>query len=598
MKNLVRLLSKTSLLTALAVLPMSAQADLTWGTGGAGGAGTWNDVNTNWWDGASNVVWSPTRAIFAGTAGTVTVSGTQAATGLSFNTASYLVQGGAIEFASTGTISMTPTGLTTINSSLVGSNGLVFAGIDTSRTFVIGGNNTGLSGPITLSSGILRLTNSNALGTSNSGANGLTTAAGTVLQLASGVTLDKAVTVAGPTSITAYTGNSVMTGTLTLNGSTTFTMDATNTMTLSGAAGLGRTGSTVQVVGTGTMIINTAAAGSTAYGMLLRGSSVLQINVANALGATTMTMGDSTFGLSGTTSPTIALNGVTLTNTVVLENVTTNRIISNIASGTTSTFSGNVVYNKNTDITLASKAADGKLVMSGNITDGSFTGTVKIGSSAYANAGTVELSRAAGNNYDGGTEVNSGTLLISNTAGSATGTGAVAVNSGATLIGGGIITGAVTVNSGGTISGGETVGVLRTGNLSVATGSLMAVQINSITAGTGYDQISVTGSVTLGGNLGITLGFTPVEDSLFFVLLNDGTDAVTGTLSGLSQGDIFNMAGATWMISYEGDSATNSFTGGNDVVLQAVPEPSVVALIGVAAAGLVGVRRRSRASRA
>lgn len=601
MKNLVCLLCKTSLITALAVLPMSARADLTWGSNGAGGTGTWNDANTNWWNGSSDVVWDSTRAIFAGTAGTVTVSGTQAATGLSFSTGGYTLTGGAISFANTGTITTTPVGLISINSTLIGSNGLYLAGGDTSRTFAIGGNNTGLTGPITLASGILRLTNSNGLGTNASDA--LTVAGGTVIQLASGVTLNKNIntTGSGNLGITAYTGNSVMTGAWTTSLSPVFQMDVTNTLTLSGDAGFGRTGSTVQVVGTGTMIINTSAAGNTAYGLLLRGSATLQLNnVANQLGNTNITMGDSVFGLTGTTSPTIALNGATLTNATFLYAATTNRIVSNIAAGGTSTVSGQLNFQSNTDLTLASRTADGKLVVSGVITEGGgFDGRVKVGTAFYANSGTVEFSRAAGNTYDGGTEINSGTLLVSNSTGSATGTGAVDVNSGGTLAGNGFISGAVNVNSGGTISGGATVGILSTGNLSLASGSFLSVQINSLTAGTGYDQINVTGSVTLGGNLAITLGFTPVEDDLFFIVLNDGGEAVTGLLGGHAQGDVFALGGGFWRLSYEGNSATNSFTGGNDVVLQAVPEPSSVALIALAAAaGFYGVRRKVRSPKA
>lgn len=602
MKHLAHLLRYTSLLTVLVALPMSARADLTWGSGGAGGAGTWNDSNTNWWNGSTDVVWDSTGAIFGGTAGAVTVGGTQNVTGLSFNTGGYTIQGGTINFTNSGAISTSVNGLTTINSTLTGSNGLVFNGGNTSRTFSVGGNNTGLTGPISLAGGILRLTNSNALGTSATDA--LTVSGGTVLQLASGVTLNKNINTTGSGIITlqAYTGNSVMTGAFTSSLSPVYQLDGTNTLTLSGDAGLGRTGSTVQFVGTGTLIIDTSAAGATAYGALLRGSATLQINnVVNALGTTTMTMGDSVFGLTGTTSPTVALNGATLTNTIVLENVTTNRVISNIASNATSTMSGNLVFNKNTDLTLASKTADGKLAVSGNIADSTFTGTVKIGSSFYANTGTVELSRAVGNAYDGGTEVNSGTLLVSNASGSATGTGAVTVNSGGSLIGGGRITGDVIVNSGGSISGGATVGVLNTGNLSLASGSTLAVQIDSLTAGTGYDQLSVTGSLSLAGDLAISLNFVPVQDSLFFLLLNDGTDAITGGFNGLAQGDTFTMAGYNWRVSYLGDAATNSFTGGNDVVVQslsAIPEPSTYALMGLATVAIFyGLRRKARSAK-
>ena len=57
-----------------AAQPVHAQT--TWGTGGNGGTGTWNTSNLNWFNGTSDIAW-PTSgtATFAGTAGTVTISG-------------------------------------------------------------------------------------------------------------------------------------------------------------------------------------------------------------------------------------------------------------------------------------------------------------------------------------------------------------------------------------------------------------------------------------------------------------------------------------------------------------------------------------------
>ena len=62
-------------------------------------------------------------------------------------------------------------------------------------------------------------------------------------------------------------------------------------------------------------------------------------------------------------------------------------------------------------------------------------------------ANTVTLTTA--NTYKGGTAVTSGTLLVDNTSGSGTGTGAVTINSGGTLGGSGTISGATTLNGGG-----------------------------------------------------------------------------------------------------------------------------------------------------
>src|SRR5215203_536641 len=71
-------------------------ADLNWGVGGAGGAGTWdNGVTANWFDGANNVGWTTGNTpVFGGSAGTVTVSGSiPGVQGMTFNTGNYLLSG-------------------------------------------------------------------------------------------------------------------------------------------------------------------------------------------------------------------------------------------------------------------------------------------------------------------------------------------------------------------------------------------------------------------------------------------------------------------------------------------------------------------------
>ncbi len=587
MKKSLSTLCSFTYLAAFLILPISAKAQLTWGASGTGGTGTWNDVNVNWYDG-TDVVWDSTSATFAGTAGTVTVSGTQNATGLAFGPAGYTVTGG--EIALTGgapTIDVTTNGLSTINSVLSGANGLTIDGGNTSRYLVVGGNNSGLSGAIAVTNGILRVGHANALGTSDTLANGLTMGAGTVLQLQGGITLDKHITgsAGGALTITAYTGNSTLTGVFIPNNQTLFQLDSGQTLTLSGDAGLGRTGSTLQTVGTGSLIVDAAGAGASAFGIFIRDSSTLQVNaVSNPFG----TGGSNIFIGDVGSTPTLALNGATITNNMFLTATTAERRLSNI-SASNSTFGGQVFMAG--DITLASRVADSKLVVSGNIRD---TGDVEIGSAGFANLGTVEFTRATGNAYVGNTSINSGTLLVNNASGSGTGTGAVTVEDGATLGGAGFITGAVTVNSGGTLAPGNSPGIISTGDLSLMSGSFLSVEIDSITVGTGYDQVDVTGSVTLGGVLQIALGFTPAPLDNFFLINNDGADAITGLLGGHAQGDQFSLGGYIWKISYVGDFGTNSFTGGNDLVIQGVPEPGTSVLLGLALGlGVFGMRRRS-----
>ena len=64
--------------------------------------------------------------------------------------------------------------------------------------------------------------------------------------------------------------------------------------------------------------------------------------------------------------------------------------------------------------------------------------------------------------------------------------------------------------------------------------------------------------------------------------------------SAASQGAIFTDTGSgnQFKISYTGDSVGNTFLGGNDVVLQAIPEPSAWALATIGLTAATILRRR------
>lgn len=90
--------------------------------------------------------------------------------------------------------------------------------------------------------------------------------------------------------------------------------------------------------------------------------------------------------------------------------------------------------------------------------------------------GTWALSGA--NIYTGITTINSGLLKAANTTGSATGTGAIVVNTSGALGGTGLISGLVTVNSGGHIAPGNSVGTLSVGGLTLSTGAILDFEFN------------------------------------------------------------------------------------------------------------------------
>jgi rhamnogalacturonan endolyase len=131
----------------------------------------------------------------------------------------------------------------------------------------------------------------------------------------------------------------------------------------------------------------------------------------------------------------------------------------------------------------------------GRIIDAGVTALIKAG------AGTFILTGVS-NAYSGGTAINGGALLANNVAGSATGVGAVTVNSGGTLGGIGIIGGAVTVNAGGVLAPGASLGTLTiSNNLTLQTGAVLNFELGAINAS---DKVVVSGALAIGGTLNVT----------------------------------------------------------------------------------------------
>ena len=91
-----------------------------------------------------------------------------------------------------------------------------------------------------------------------------------------------------------------------------------------------------------------------------------------------------------------------------------------------------------------------------NNQDATFAGQLlSDGVNTFTKVGTGNWTLTGANTYSGGTVVDAGTLTVNNVSGSGTGSGAVTVNTGATLAGTGSISGATTINSGATNAPGN-----------------------------------------------------------------------------------------------------------------------------------------------
>ena len=112
--------------------------------------------------------------------------------------------------------------------------------------------------------------------------------------------------------------------------------------------------------------------------------------------------------------------------------------------------------------------------------------------------------------------------------------------------------------------GGTGTGTLNTGDLTLNSNTTYDFQINSLTPGTGYDQIVANGDINLGGaTLHASAGasYTPSVGDVITVISNQGSNAVNGQFAGLGEGATVLIDNLPFSISYKGG------TDGRDVTL-------------------------------
>ena len=317
-----------------------------------------------------------------------------------------------------------------------------------------------------------------------------------------------------PNAVTLTGNNTINADTLTIpNSTSTYAVLVQMNGAITGTGGLTKTG-------TGTIYFN--AANTYGGATVINGGSIITNVAAGISPNSAFTVGSgATLSINGFNESLASLSG----NGTVNNTSTTNATLTLNGSGT-STFGG--VFTAGGTGTLS-------------VVD---TGT---GSLFLTGSNTSALTLAAG------------TLGGGNAAGTGGSIGALSATAGTIAPG----------------LGGTTTGIFNTGNLSMLGGTTLNVNVATTTAGSGYDQLNVTGTVTLGnGTTFPTLNFLPTGSfnggDSFVIINNDGTDPIVGHFAGLAEQSAFTINGQTYSISYQGGP------NGNSVVISLVSPPPTV----------------------
>jgi autotransporter-associated beta strand protein/T5SS/PEP-CTERM-associated repeat protein len=499
-------------------------------------------------------------------------------------------------------------------------------------TLTLSGNNS-YTGGTTISGGIIALGNANALGVAGS----VTMTSGTLDLNGQSVTLGAISGSSGGTITTGAAGSVTLasmtvtnstyagaivdgagtialmkqaTGTLTLTGSNSYSGGTTisdGVLALESASALGTSG-TISFGG-GTLqysVSNTtdyssrfSTAANQAYEIDTNGQNVTLASPLASSGGTLTKLGSGTLTLTGNNTYTggtnlfagvLAVSGKSALGTGPLS-LNGGALIAAAGGGS---FANAVLLNANTTISGSDALTIGGDVTLNGFNTVTFTNTAQttiggqIGESSPSiliKQGNGELQLTGASSYTGGTFVQSGTVRINNSSGSAFGAGAVTVASGATLTGAGSISGAVQMN--GTWAPGNSPGLV-TVNSNVVLGGSLDMELGGVlraTSGTGgggyYDAMNVSNALALGGTLKVVFsnGFIPSYGDSFTLLQAAALSGDFGTViyPALSDG-----------LSWERTTSATAMT------ITVVPEPSTFAISALATAGLAGLMRWRR----
>ncbi len=458
--------------------------------GGVGGAGTWGATSFNTAADSTGTLVSSTASsadVFAGAAGgTITLSASQLAGSLVFNTTGYTLSvasgvalgTGAVTLGTgvTLTLSLNDAAATTLTlSSVSGGTNLVFGGTTlTASDALLAYVSTAsiMSTPVII----------NTTSTSNTGG-----AAGFVFKAAttaiSPVAATISATIANNSGVNTLLGTSTTTwASLVVNGVISGTSGVIIENSIAGG-GKGTVFLNAQNTYTGQTLINNGSTGA------------VTLSVSNALPTGT----DLIMGFAAGNGSLLNLNG---------QNQTIGSLMSGLGGGSITNSASGTISTLTINGSATATSAYAQVISNG-------AGTV-----ALVRAGTGTTTLSAANTYTGGTTVSGGVLAL-------TGTGTIGGATGAVTVSGGILDFTTTSQTVGavTLAGGT---IQSTGGSGTLTGTSYTVQSGTISAKLAGSGVVLTmagpGTVTLAGANTYT-GAT---------IINGGTLRVNGSTSAAS----------------------------------------------------------------
>ena len=453
------------------------------------------------------------------------------------------------------------------------------------------GNAAAFTGGLTISSGAVRVASDEVL------VGGTVTLGSATLDVTGDTTIDNAIVASGASRLQidgAVTLSGALSGTSTLEKTGDGTLTLTNTGNEAGMSGqIKVSGGTLEIADDDVL----SSATLELAGGTLHVTAATTIDNDIYISANSIIAIDADVTLTGGMSASGSLQIAADTSTLTLTNIDHYDDLGDnieLVSGTLAVADGaalghgnltldagtTLVVNASTSISNAINLNGDATIEVGSGAVATLTGSVDNGGLIKSGSGTLVVN--SDDTHEAATIVTAGTLQVDGTMAN---TADVTVEDGAVLCGNGSIGvsditgafGAVTVESGGTISAGADgdIGSLTLNDgLTLAEGATLFAELQGTTAGSGYDQVGVQGAVDVTDSiLTFHLGYTPTLGDSFTLIDNDGSDAITGTLtidgSAKAEGDVFLSGSTVLEVSYTGGT-------GNDLTLTVVGATPVI----------------------